>query len=230
MVRATPPSAPRRPPGRSHRRGMSLPTRSASGSSRASRARVERHGVTYSLGTETFGKGAGAARRKPFPRSAVWPSCPTQPVQPVISRSLREPRRGRCGARASAPSWRQRGPTQQIETASRAMPVARTGAFVVLQTPRTPTAVARTRRPRGQSRLPSNARPEDITVEPGGLDDLRAEHPSGGGAATYVDKILRAPSPPTFRRAAHQVRAGDQPQDREGPRPHDPAVGARAGG
>ena len=32
------------------------------------------------------------------------------------------------------------------------------------------------------------------------------------------------------RRAAHQVRAGDQPQDRQGPRPHDPAGGAGAGG
>ena len=32
------------------------------------------------------------------------------------------------------------------------------------------------------------------------------------------------------RRAAHQVRAGDQPQDRQGPRPDDPAVGAGAGG
>jgi putative ABC transport system substrate-binding protein len=32
------------------------------------------------------------------------------------------------------------------------------------------------------------------------------------------------------RRAAHQVRARDQPQDRQSPRPHDPAVAAGAGG
>ena len=32
------------------------------------------------------------------------------------------------------------------------------------------------------------------------------------------------------RRAAHQVRARHQPQDRQGPRPHDPAVAAGAGG
>ena len=32
------------------------------------------------------------------------------------------------------------------------------------------------------------------------------------------------------RRAAHQVRVGRQPQDRQSPRPHDPAVGAGAGG
>ena len=31
------------------------------------------------------------------------------------------------------------------------------------------------------------------------------------------------------RRAAHQVRAGHQPQDRQGPRPHDPAVAPAAG-
>src|SRR4029450_986968 len=31
------------------------------------------------------------------------------------------------------------------------------------------------------------------------------------------------------RRAAYEVRARDQPQDREGPRPDDPARGARAG-
>src|SRR5512143_158343 len=32
------------------------------------------------------------------------------------------------------------------------------------------------------------------------------------------------------RRAAHEVRAGHQPQDRQGPRPDDPAVAPRAGG
>ena len=31
-------------------------------------------------------------------------------------------------------------------------------------------------------------------------------------------------------RAADEVRAGHQPQDRQGPRPHDPAVAAGAGG
>ena len=48
--------------------------------------------------------------------------------------------------------------------------------------------------------------------------DLRRQDPQGRQA--------RRPA----RRAAHQVRAGHQPQDREGPRPHDPAVGAGAGG
>ncbi len=50
-------------------------------------------------------------------------------------------------------------------------------------------------------------------------------------AATYVDKIpqgrqtRRSP-----RRAADQIRAGAQPQDRQGARPRDPAVAAGAGG
>ena len=50
-------------------------------------------------------------------------------------------------------------------------------------------------------------------------------------AATYLDKIFRgADAGRPARRAAHQVRVRRQPQDREGPRPHDPARGARAGG
>ena len=40
----------------------------------------------------------------------------------------------------------------------------------------------------------------------------------------------RAPSPPTCPSSSRQVRAGDQPQDRQGPRPDDPAVAAAAGG
>ena len=50
-------------------------------------------------------------------------------------------------------------------------------------------------------------------------------------AADYVDKILeRRQAGRPSGRAADQVRAGDQPQDRQGPRPHDPAVAAGAGG
>jgi ABC-type uncharacterized transport system substrate-binding protein len=70
------------------------------------------------------------------------------------------------------------------------------------------------------------------TVEAGGL---MSYGPHYGAlyrqAARQVDKILRgiqARRPP--RRTAHQVRAGDQPQNREGARPHDPPGGARAGG
>jgi ABC-type uncharacterized transport system substrate-binding protein len=69
------------------------------------------------------------------------------------------------------------------------------------------------------------------TVEAGGL---MSYGPHYGAlyrqAARQVDKILRgiqARRPP--RRTAHQVRAGDQPQNREGARPHDPpSVLARA--
>ncbi len=48
--------------------------------------------------------------------------------------------------------------------------------------------------------------------------------------------VLRGPHPQRRKarrppcRAAHEVRVCDQPEDRQGPRPHHPALGARAGG
>jgi len=49
-------------------------------------------------------------------------------------------------------------------------------------------------------------------------------------AAGYVAKILKgAKSARPARRAAQQVRAGDQPQDRQGARADDPAVAAGEG-
>ena len=47
-------------------------------------------------------------------------------------------------------------------------------------------------------------------------------------AADYVDKILRGRSPPTSGRTTDQVRSGDQPDNRQGARPHHPADAARA--
>ena len=50
-------------------------------------------------------------------------------------------------------------------------------------------------------------------------------------AAIYVDKILKGAKPQRPpRRAAHEIRAGHQPEDREGPRLDHPAVAAAAGG
>jgi hypothetical protein len=50
-------------------------------------------------------------------------------------------------------------------------------------------------------------------------------------AADYVVQgAARGEASGLARRAAHQVRAGHQPQDRQGPRPHDPALAAGAGG
>jgi putative ABC transport system substrate-binding protein len=48
------------------------------------------------------------------------------------------------------------------------------------------------------------------------------------GAARYVDKIPWAQSRPISHRAAHEVRVGRQPQDRESARHDDPAVAAGA--
>jgi len=50
-------------------------------------------------------------------------------------------------------------------------------------------------------------------------------------AAMYVDRILKGREPwrPSGR-ASHHLRAGCESEDRQGPRPYDPAVAAAAGG
>jgi hypothetical protein len=47
-------------------------------------------------------------------------------------------------------------------------------------------------------------------------------------AATYVTRFSKAPSPATCRRAADEVRAGHQSQDRQGARHDDSALAAAA--
>ena len=50
-------------------------------------------------------------------------------------------------------------------------------------------------------------------------------------AATFADRIFKGdPAGGPARRAADEVRADHQPQDRQGPRPDDPAVTPAAGG
>ena len=81
-----------------------------------------------------------------------------------------------------------------------------------------------------KSRLPLIAHQSEF-AEAGGLltyginqrDNFRR-------AATYVDKILKGVRPADLPVAAHQIRAGHQPQDRQGVRPDDSAVTSLASG
>ena len=67
-------------------------------------------------------------------------------------------------------------------------------------------------------------------VDDGGLISYGVSVPDNfRRVATYVDKILKGAARGPPRRATDKVRAGDQPQDREGPRPDDPTVAAGAG-
>jgi hypothetical protein len=69
-------------------------------------------------------------------------------------------------------------------------------------------------------------------VEAGGLMSFGPSYPGMHRRAAYLrGQNLQGHAPGGFaRRAPDEVRAGDQPQDREGPRPDNPAVAAAAGG
>jgi len=79
--------------------------------------------------------------------------------------------------------------------------------------------------------IPGFARAGALLVTAGSLDayprhtvDLVARHRLLGRLACY------APARRSPCRTANKVRTGDQPQDRQGPRPRDPAVAPAAGG
>ena len=82
-----------------------------------------------------------------------------------------------------------------------------------------------------QARLPTMF-PEREFVEGGGLMSYGLSFSAQWRrAAAFVDKILKGAQPADIPvEQPTRVRAGDQPQDREGARPHDPAGGAGAGG
>jgi putative ABC transport system substrate-binding protein len=82
-----------------------------------------------------------------------------------------------------------------------------------------------------KQRLPTIYHQSGFVVGRRGPHVLWAGFPRSVSAVRYLhrqDSQGREARRPA-RRAADEVRVGDQPQDRQGPRPHDPAVAAAAG-
>ena len=173
------------------------------------------------------GKRLSCSRRS-FPGSRAWPSSwnPIDPAHAALTRV--EAAAQALGVQLQR--WKRGSPASSRPPSERASRSARE------RSPR--PGDARVRRHRAQlaelatkSRLPTMYASGEF-AEAGGL---MSYGPSLADmfrrAATYVDKILKGAKPGrSARRAAHQVRAGHQPQDREGARPDDPAVAAAAGG
>ena len=187
-------------------------------------------GVTYSVGTETFGKGLELLKEAvPKVRRVAVLSNPASPSQSLAIASLKSAARS-LGLELLL--LEARGPIQ-FDGAFAAMAKDGVEALFVVTDPTylLPGAAARLADLAAKSRLPS-MHAQRAAVEPGGLmsygPSIVAHLPPRGGLRRQDPERRQARRPPG--RAANEVRARHQPEDREGPRPHDPAGGAGAGG
>jgi ABC transporter substrate binding protein len=163
--------------------------------------------------------------RKPCPASLVSPSCGIRRMKHRHWHGERlQSRRGRWAWRRSPgqspapPNWSQpwlpwQLSARMVSTSTGAVP--ETDHRIRLE----PTATdVRPRRPSmGGRRCASNLWPQ-----------LSRHVSARRRLHRYDSQGVEARRPP--RRATHQVRARHQPQDRQGPRPDDPAISAGAGG
>ena len=187
-------------------------------------------GVAYGVGTETFGKGLELLKEAvPRVRRVGVLSNPDSPGQALMITSVKS------AARSLGLELRlveARGPSQ-FDASFAAMAKGRVEALLVVTDPTylLPGAAARLADLAVKSRAPVDAlaetgcrgrRPHVVRAEHRGPLSPR------GGVRGQDPQGRQARRPP--RRAAHEVRAGDQPAYRQGAGRHDPARGAGAGG
>ena len=118
---------------------------------------------------------------------------------------------------------------KDFETAFRAASKGLADAVLMLPGLRPRFTASTACRPRGKEPAPSDLPTRRNLSKPAGLY-YAMNTPDFPRAATYVDKILKAPSPPTCRWSSRQVRVHHQSQGRQADRPDDSAERAGEGG